>query len=62
MARLNRELLIISHHYLSSLGRLLNTFVTQSLLKDMLQPVRVVSHKSHNRLNSSNAAIEFSDI
>lgn len=46
MALFNCELLIISHRHLSSLGRLLNTSVTRSLLEDMLQPVLVIPRKS----------------
>lgn len=42
MALFNCDLLIISHRHLSSLGRLLNTSVTRSLLEDIGQPVLVI--------------------
>ncbi|ELX8381157.1 universal stress protein [Providencia vermicola] len=42
MAKLNGDLLIISHRHLSSLSRLLNTSVTRSLLDAITQPVLVI--------------------
>lgn len=42
MTLFNCELLIISHRHLSSLGRLLNTSVTRSLLEEIGQPVLVI--------------------
>ncbi len=42
MTLFNCDLLIISHRHLSSLGRLLNTSVTRSLLEDIGQPVLVI--------------------